>query len=158
MSQFKIVPIQEHAGLAAKAAEWFHQKWGIPQGEYAASIEACLRGETAVPQWYLALCGAEIIAGLGVIENDFHNRKDLAPNVCGLYVEAAYRKRGVAGKLLRFVCADFAAKGVDTLYLITDHTSFYERYGWKFCCMVQGDGEAFQSRMYQYDGKRGLPK
>ena len=29
-------------------------------------------------------------------------------------------------------------KGVDTLYLITDHNNFYERYGWKFLCMVQG--------------------
>jgi len=39
-------------------------------------------------------------------------------------------------------------KGIDTLYLITDHTSFYERYGWKFLCMVQGDGEADLTRMY----------
>ncbi len=31
--------------------------------------------------------------------------------------------------------------GIDTLYLITDHTSFYERYGWEFLCMVQGEGE-----------------
>lgn len=38
--------------------------------------------------------------------------------------------------------------GVDTLYLLTDHTSFYERYGWEFFCMAQGDGEAEPSRMY----------
>lgn len=39
-------------------------------------------------------------------------------------------------------------KGLDTLFLVTDHTSFYERYGWKFLCMVQGDGEPDMSRMY----------
>lgn len=39
-------------------------------------------------------------------------------------------------------------KGIDTLYLVTDHTSFYERYGWEHFCMVQGDGETNMSRMY----------
>ena len=36
---------------------------------------------------------------------------------------------------------------VSTLYLITEHTSFYERYGWKYLCMVQGD-DGEQMRMY----------
>ena len=34
------------------------------------------------------------------------------------------------------------------VYLITDHTSFYERYGWEFLCMVQGDDEPELTRMY----------
>jgi len=40
------------------------------------------------------------------------------------------------------------ADGIDTLYLVTDHTSFYGRYGWEFLCMVQGDGEPGMTRMY----------
>lgn len=43
---------------------------------------------------------------------------------------------------------DMKKKGIDSLYLITDHTSFYERYGWKFLYMVQEDGEPDMSRMY----------
>lgn len=92
--------------------------------------------------------GQRIIAGLGVIENDFHDRKDLTPNACAVYVEEPYRNQGIAGRMLHFVCDDFKAKGIGTLYLITDHTSFYERYGWNFLCMVQGDGEDEMSRMY----------
>lgn len=34
------------------------------------------------------------------------------------------------------------------IYLITDRTSFYERYGWEFLCMVQGDNEPDMTRMY----------
>ncbi len=90
----------------------------------------------------------KIIGGLGVIENDFHDRKDLAPNVCAVYTEEDKRCGGVAGSLLCFACADMKEKGIDTLYLITDHTSFYERYGWEFLCMVQGDGEPDMTRMY----------
>ena len=111
-------------------------------------MEACLKGEDPVPQWYAAMDGDAIVGGLGVIENDFHDRKDLAPNVCAVYVEEAFRCQGIAGALLNHVCADMANLGVGTLYLLTDHTSFYERYGWKFLCMAQGDGEDEPSRMY----------
>lgn len=89
-----------------------------------------------------------IIDGLGVIENDFHDRKDLAPNVCAVYTEEDKRCNGVAGNLLNYVCADMKERGIDILYLITDHTSFYERYDWKFLCMAQGDGEPNMTRMY----------
>lgn len=89
-----------------------------------------------------------IIGGLGVIENDFHNRKDLTPNVCAVYTEKDKRCNGVAGALLNYVCFDMKDRGVDTLYLLTDYASFYERYGWEFLCMVQGDGEPELTRMY----------
>lgn len=148
MDTFKIIKLQEHKELITQAAEWFHLKWDIPASAYIESMEACVESSAAVPQWYVMMNGDTIIAGLGVIENDFHNRKDLAPNICGVYVEKAYRNRQIAGTMLRFVCDEFSKKGIDTLYLITDHTSFYERYGWEFLCMVQGDGEPELSRMY----------
>ena len=112
------------------------------------SMGECLAGGKPVPQWYVAMEGERIIAGLGVIENDFHDRKDLAPNVCAVYTEKDRRCNGVAGALLNYVCADMKDKGIATLYLVTDHTGFYERYGWKFLCMVQGEGEPDLSRMY----------
>ena len=111
-------------------------------------MEECLSKRKPVPQWYIAMEENRIIGGLGVIENDFHNRKDLAPNVCAVYTEKDRRCNGVAGALLNYVCTDMKDKGISTLYLITDHTSFYERYGWKFLCMVQGDGESDMTRMY----------
>lgn len=101
-----------------------------------------------MPQWYIAMEGDRMIGGLGVIENDFHDRKDLTPNVCAVYIEKDRRCNGVAGALLNYACKDMKEKGVDVLYLITDHTSFYERYGWEFLCMVQGDGEPEMTRMY----------
>ena len=72
---------------------------------------------------------------------------DLYPNVCALYVEPEYRNNGIAGKLLEYVEQDMDKKGISTLYLITDHTSFYERYNWKYICDVECDGGEI-SRMY----------
>lgn len=144
----KILRLIDKPEIKDAMAEWFHQKWGIPQEAYLASMEECLERKSPIPQWYAAVKGEKIIGGLGVIENDFHNRKDLTPNVCAVYVEPEYRCRGIAGELLHFACEDMKAKGITTLYLVTDHTSFYERYNWKFLCMVQGDGEEEMTRMY----------
>lgn len=147
----EIIKLREHAELSAAAAAWFHEKWGIPVEAYAESIDECISGRDAVPQWYLFMEDGRIAGGLGVIENDFHDRRDLTPNVCAVYVEEEYRCRGIAGKMLHFVCRDMKEKGIDTLYLVTDHTSFYERYGWRFLCMVQGDGEPDLTRMYVHN-------
>lgn len=72
---------------------------------------ACLAEKSPVPQWYLAVEGERIVGGLGVIENDFHPRKDLAPNVCAVYVEEDRRCRGIAGALLELACQDMGRPG-----------------------------------------------
>ena len=141
--------LKEREEWIRRAAEWFHRKWEVPSGEYEASMRESGRGTDGVPQWYIAVEQGEIVGGVGVIENDFHNRRDLAPNVCALYVEEPFRRQGIAGALLEQVCGDMRAAGLKRLYLITDHTSFYERYGWSFLCMVQGEGEEEPIRMYQ---------
>ncbi len=97
---------------------------------------------------------SDIIAGLGVIVNDFQDRKDLTPNVCVFYVDKAYRNRGIAGSIFQFACDDMNNNGVSTLYLLTDHNGFYEKYGWDYLCMALGDGEEQMSRMYIYKNDR----
>lgn len=146
--EYEIIRLADQPERKEQAAQWFHEKWGIPLAAYLESMEECLTGKGPVPQWYVAVEDDRIIGGMGVIENDFHDRKDLAPNVCAVYTEEDRRGRGVAGALLNDVCEDMKQRGIDTLYLLTDHDSFYERYGWEFLCMAQGDGEEEMSRMY----------
>ena len=147
MSDYKYTNLAEIPSIKDKAAEWFHSKWGVPKEAYLECMDAFLNGETDYG-WYLCLDNNKIIAGMGVIENDFHDRKDLTPNVCAVYTEEKYRCQGIAGKLLNMVVEECRQKGISPVYLITDHTSFYERYGWEFLCMVQGDGEPEMTRMY----------
>ena len=82
----EIIDLAGRPELALRAAEWFASKWGIPAEEYLASMEQSARGG-AFPRWYLALDGERIAGGCGVIENDFHDRRDLAPNLCALFAE-----------------------------------------------------------------------
>ena len=146
--EYQIVRLIDRPDMKEQAARWFHEKWGIPMEAYLDSMEQCLTGDRPVPQWYLAVEDLRIIGGMGVIENDFHDRTDLSPNVCAVYTEKDYRCQGIAGCLLHMAVDDMKSKGVTPIYLVTDHTGFYERYGWEFLCMVHGDGEPNMSRMY----------
>ena len=147
MSNYRFVDLKEIPSIKDEAAEWFRGKWNVPKEAYLERMDAYLNGETALG-WYLCLDGDSIVGGLGVIENDFHDRKDLSPNVCAVYTEKEHRGRGIAGRLLTMAVEDCRKKGISPLYLVTDHIGFYERYGWEFLCPVQSDGEPEPSRMY----------
>ena len=144
---YQYITLRDMPEWKEAAADWFHNKWGVPKEAYLKCMDAYLSGQTELG-WYLCLEDDRIVGGLGVIENDFHNRKDLTPNICAVYTEKAYRKQGIAGVLLNMAVNDLSQKGITPVYLLTDHTGFYERYGWEFFCMVQGDGEPEMSRMY----------
>lgn len=125
--------LRDEPQWAQRACRWYSEKWGITLRAYEESVEICLRQKTGIPQWYLAATETGRIAGgLGVIENDFHTRADLTPNVCAVFVEPEFRGKGLARKMLDNVCRDMARMGQTDLYLLTDHTDFYEKLGWHF--------------------------
>ena len=144
---YRYIKLREMPELKTSAAEWFHNKWGVPQEAYLECMDDYLNNKTEYG-WYLCMDNEQIVGGLGVIENDFHDRKDLTPNVCAVYTDEDYRKHGIAGNLLNMVVEDLRSKGITPVYLVTDHIGFYERYGWEFICMVQGDEEPEMTRMY----------
>ena len=129
------------------AADWFHSKWGVPREAYLECMEAYLKKETELG-WFLCLEGDRIVGGLGVIENDFHKRKDLAPNIAAVYVEEKARMQGISRALLDHVCAECKAFGRAYAYLITTHTDYYEHCGFEFYTMVEED-DGGMVRMYR---------
>lgn len=144
----KIKSIRECPERIGEAANWFHEKWKVPVSAYTERMEAALHAEKGVPSWYMIENGeGKLIAGIGIIENDFHKRPDLTPNLCALYVEEPYRKKGLARALLDRACSDLAKCGVKDAYLITGHTALYERYGFDFFGMVEED-DGNMIRMY----------
>ena len=108
MKKFLYINLREKPELKKYAASWFHNKFGVPEEAYLECMEDYLNNKTEYG-WYLCLDQGKIVGGLGVIDNDFHDRKDLTPNVCAVYVEEAYRRQGIAGKLLNFVVTDLKA-------------------------------------------------
>ena len=146
-TEYHYITLREKPELMLRAAQWFSSKWSAPYEAYLECMTVYLRNETEYG-WYLCLHEGQIVGGLGVIQNDFHNRPDLSPNVCAVYTEEKHRRQGIAGRLLNMAVEDLKTAGTTPVYLVTDHTGFYERYGWDFFCMVQCDGETGMSRMY----------
>lgn len=145
----KVTLLRDCPEKTEKAAEWFNEKWGIPKEAYLESMKECVGTKNGVPQWYIIEENGGIIAGMGVIENDFHDRRDLAPNVCAVFVEKSHRGNNMAGYLLNYVCDDLHRLGYDVLYLITSLNGFYEKYGWEYYCNVHEDNGNI-SKMYRH--------
>ena len=146
---YTITNLREQSQWIPQAAQWFHSKWGVPLEAYLESMNDALTATSGVPAWNIILNEQEeIIAGLGVIENDFHKRKDLAPNICAVYVEETCRKQGIARMLMDHAAGELARHGIDMVYLITGHTNFYEHCGFTFYGMIEED-DGNMIRMYQ---------
>lgn len=147
MKEIIVKKLIENPEIAKKAAFWFSKKWEIPETEYYKSILECIDKKDSIPQWYVVMNRNEIIAGAGVIENDFHDHKDLKPNLCALYVEKEYRDQGIARYIINFIRRDLGNIGIKKLYLVTDHKEFYEKCGWQYLTMVNDD-QGLSERMY----------
>ena len=74
MSNYKYIVLKEMPAIKEMAAEWFHGKWRVPKEAYLECMEAYLNGKTDYG-WYFCLDGDKIVAGMGVVENDFLYRK-----------------------------------------------------------------------------------
>ena len=143
-----IYKLRNRPDLAEKAAGWFHAAWQIPLEVYVQSIRQCIEGKDAVPQWYVMLDReGNIVSGAGVIENDFHKEERFRPNVCAVFTAPRHRGKGLAGEVLAEICRDMAALGEEDLYLLTDHTNFYEKYGWTYIGEA-GENSGGTARVY----------
>ena len=58
---YKIIRLTDQPEILERAAEWFHEKWGIPLEAYRGSMEECLLKKNPVPQWYMAEDEGKII-------------------------------------------------------------------------------------------------
>lgn len=145
LKNYKYIDLKDYPGLIDDAAFWFSSNWKIPKEEYLKCMHDYLNDITKYG-WYLCLDNNKIIGGLGVIKNDFHDRLDLYPNICAVYVDLNYRRKGIAGKLLNMAVLEMKKNGISPIYLVTDHIGFYERYGFEFYTFVNtSDGK---SRLY----------
>lgn len=126
----RVVSVCEAPEYVERAIAFFQRHWA---SEASAPVyDDCIRhAAVPLPQWYLLLCGEEILGGAGLIPNDFISRGDLYPWLCALIVEPAHRGRAYGRLLIERAKADARAAGFSRLYLASDHVGYYERYGFK---------------------------
>lgn len=125
--------------LIEELSIFFHNKWGVPVEAYINSMKDSLESNTGVPAWYYVIEDGKVIAGLGVIENDFHKRKELRPNICAVYVKEEYQGKGICRSMFNYVCNDLKNNELYDVYLITTHTELYEHLEFEYIGDIEED-------------------
>lgn len=152
MTAPEIISVREHPELAGEIIAFFQRHWASEDSMmvYEDCIRSCLTSDSPLPQWYVLRLEGKIIAGAGLITNDFISRMDLWPWLAALIVEEEYRGNALGSVLIRHMLDHAAQLGFDRLHLATDHVGYYEKYG--FAYLAEGHhpwGES--SRIYCAD-------
>lgn len=131
-SSWNIISLQEHPEQLERFLRYFTLHWGN-EPVYRNCMEASLKTDSPLPQWFLAESPDGEIAGCaGLIPNDFISRMDLWPWLCALYVEESCRRRGLGGQLILHTAEAAELAGYRELFCCTDHTGYYEKYGFSY--------------------------
>jgi len=147
-----IVNIREHPEYLEQAIAYIQSKWANRRSKkvYEDCITKSINAENSLPIWYVLMDGETIIGCAGLITNDFISRMDLCPWLCSLYIEKKYRKKSLGALLISQIKEDVGKMGFNKLYLCTDFTGYYEKYGFSYV----GDGYhpwGERSRIYECD-------
>jgi N-acetylglutamate synthase-like GNAT family acetyltransferase len=126
-----IVSVRENPACVDETVAYFQKHWASETSlmVYDDCIRSCITAKAPLPQWYLLKQDGKTIGGAGLITNDFVSRMDLYPWLCALFIEEECRGNEYGSLLLEKAKQDTAKMGFDFLYLATDHTGYYERYG-----------------------------
>lgn len=121
-------------------AAWHQTQWGyLNPGSSVESriikMQRYIKG-AAMPTMYICVDGKTVLGTAALVESDMDSHPELSPWLASVYVDAAYRKRGIGAKLVKQVVAEARAQGFSTLYLFTpDQAHFYQELGWQFIAL-----------------------
>lgn len=88
--------------------------------------------EQDLPQIVLAIENNDIIGYYSLIAQELiQNNHDYTPWLGTLFIQKKYRNRHYSPILLEDACKRVQNMGYDNLFLATEHTQYYEKFGFK---------------------------
>ena len=119
--------------------DWYMEEEGFDMDHALTVVDGALRmaRDNWLPQMYIAADGDTAVGAVMAIsiDNPAVASRPLYPVVSSLYVDPAYRNRGIAGGLIdcvgNFIFHESARRKIGHIYLCTSLDGFYEKLGFK---------------------------
>jgi predicted N-acetyltransferase YhbS len=129
----RIEHLFQHVEHVDRVARWiFDEFWGDKNVHTPESLARLLRqavAPDAIPLSLVAFVDDSPVGTANLIENDDDSRPHLRPWLAALYVAPGFRRRGVGSALVGQVGELAATLGIGSLFLGTDNSGFYARFG-----------------------------
>ncbi|CAM3972409.1 MULTISPECIES: GNAT family N-acetyltransferase [Rahnella] len=129
----QIINLSERPEFQDAVTDWLWQAFGSENSRefFASVVKSGLTGAD-LPQTFIALDGDRLAGTVGLWRCDLISRQDLTPWLAALYVDEAFRSRGLGQQLQAFVLEQSRRSGFRELYLYAEFTGYYERFGWNY--------------------------
>lgn len=114
---------------------WMYDWWGIEEGYTISAIECYMKHSLDtidLPKTYGLFDGTKIIGICQLVYEDLFVRPDLHPWLANVYIDKAYRNKGLGKMLLNNINNEIKKLPYKEVYLYTGHKDLFEKFGWNY--------------------------
>lgn len=115
---------------------WMYDWWGKRAGHSLEAVRCYMEhslSESRLPQTWGAFADGKIVGMYQFTYSDLFARPDIYPWLANVYIDPAYRSMGYGRQMLESVRrAAQESLSVPEIFLYTNHTGLYEKFGWEY--------------------------
>lgn len=147
----KIINLKEKDAFLNEYIELCNSQWGTEKTEkemnkYIKEKKKRILSDDKVISILGLINNNSLIGFVSLLKNDGPNRQDLTPWYATMYIKKEYRNKGYS-KILNNAIIDEASKlGYNKIYLKTDLTNYYEKFGAIFMEQLKN-----KEKLYYFD-------
>ncbi|MBR5419643.1 MAG: GNAT family N-acetyltransferase [Lachnospiraceae bacterium] len=81
---------------------------------------------------FAALLSGKLIGMTSLLKTDYYPLPEIFPWISSVFVEKEYRGKRISEKLIGYAEQYAKEQGFDTVYIPSEHTGLYEKYGYRY--------------------------